>query len=244
MLSIRTCGGASAWLISAALAACGCTGGEPAGAAGDAGARDAGGGPGSDASSDGAAGDAGARDAGGAPGSDGAGSDQRSIYALAVGHTWHSAYTSSGFGTVPLSCDEVNTITGTIDVDGRHAFVDVLTYNNCPAPVSPITQYLALGADDRLEYGIPGDSEWRVWDPPSEGHTWATGQNGFLVYTWHATAQASAPAGTFSDCWIISTTSSGSDQHLTYCRGIGQVTTDERFGTGFQQAEQLTSKNF
>ena len=145
---------------------------------------------------------------------------------------------------MPLSCDEVNTITGTIEVDGRHAFVDVITYDNCPAPVSPITQYLALGADDRLEHGVPGDPEWRVWDPPAEGHTWATGQNGFLVYTWHATAQVTAPAGTFSDCWIISTTSSGSNQHLTYCRGIGQVTTDERFSTGFQQAEQLTSKNF
>jgi hypothetical protein len=160
-----------------------------------------------------------------------------SIYALAIGRTWHWHYVSG-----QINCDSDSTVTGTIDIDGRHAFVESYLPGSCGGPTSDF--YYAVDASDRMEYRIADRPGWYLWDPPSDGHTWDPG-NGSSMFTWHATASATVPAGTFSDCWTATAMPSpGSELQQTFCRGVGQIDTEATFSPGSGYSLRLTSKNF
>jgi hypothetical protein len=175
-----------------------------------------------------------------AAGSDGAGPgdpSSHSIHALAVGHSWRYHFVSAA----QVDCESVVTVTGTIDIDGRHAFVSSLTSSTCGG--TPIDSYSAVGADDRMEIRFANQTTWYVWDPPSEGHSWdmGTGQ----LWTWHATASATVPAGIFTDCWTATALpAAGGEIDATLCRGVGEVDDEGSSSMGFAYYQRLLSKNF
>jgi hypothetical protein len=183
---------------------------------------------------------------GGAPGTDDAGGGSidampvplPSLWGMAVGHAWSLDEVLNGSTRCRLDW----TITGTISVDGRDAFV-MSTTSSCGGAGS---EYVAVEAKDMLEYGIPQSSQivWLRYDPPEDGHTFLpTNLPGQTYVTWHVVDPQTVPAGTFADCWQAEyTTSDGTDRGsgTIYCRGVGVVRDYDQFGT----TRTLISKNF
>ena len=164
---------------------------------------------------------------------------------LAVGHTWHTTQTSSGFGQPTTTCNVTQTVTGTTSVDGRTPFVIAYTYE-CPMQTTTSMFYTNVLGGDRYESRAASSTDgiWYVEDPPAEGHQWASDPAGMFVYTWHRAGSVTVPAGTFTDCWREVTMPSGSDQEFTLCRGVGFVQSMQSFTTGYMVSGELTAKSF
>jgi hypothetical protein len=158
---------------------------------------------------------------------------------LAAGETWRYTLDQSGFGT-PTTCTETTQIGGTIDVDGRHAFVETIS-TVCPGLPPTMGTFYTAGTADRYETRAASGTTWYVQDPPSEGHTW---NSGAFDYVWHRAPSQSVPAGTFADCWTETTMPGGSNQQFTFCRGVGLVGSLQTFSTGLKDQSALTSKSF
>ena len=156
-----------------------------------------------------------------------------SLYGLAVGNAW--AY---DLAVPPTTCRIDVTVTGMTEIDGRNAFVVVNTGCNATN-----TGYMAVEVKDLVEYGnAPPPIAWGHYDPPVDGHTFATNPAGNLFLTWHVTGPQTVPAGTFIDCWTLEvTTSDGTDRGsgTIYCRGVGVIKSFSGSST-----QTLISKNF
>jgi hypothetical protein len=157
---------------------------------------------------------------------------------LTVGNAW--SYSAHYGGANPFDCTLTHTLTGTIDIDGRHAVVrEIVTM--CGGSPTTSHQY-TTAMNDRYETRNEAAPTWYVLDPPADGHMW-TDPDG-TTNTWQRAADQTVPAGTFHDCWTDAASNQSGIRHITFCRGVGFVAQDATASDGSTSTTQLTAKSF
>ena len=168
-----------------------------------------------------------------APTKPGGPSADRRIDPIEVGREWTfdvkvlGYYPACANGTYSAKAERAET------VDGKSAF-----YVSSFCPDSPGFDYSVDG--DNVSSHYLGEWIDSLEAPVQVGHTWS---DGYLTYKWESKGTMSVAAGTFTECWSVTTVASY-DSYIVFCRGVGPVHWhfEDGWGNGFDAT--LTSKNF
>lgn len=155
---------------------------------------------------------------------------------------WHYESTRTR-GDKTETCMVVQTVVGTMTIDGRDAGV-FSRAQTCSKGTQTSTFYVAESDEvDGFETRLDSEVVWTMFEAPEEGHTWNCAESGTPVQlTWHHLETVTVAAGTFGDCWAAATVDA-SETH-TYCRKIGEVMVDSTEPNGTVTHSELMSKSF